>query len=97
MKAKPEWAKRLEREVVERDEGACINCDDWYTDVHHIVPRGRKRPYSKEVWRKENMCCMCRGCHVWGQTVWMREKLLRKIVELYDYDMAWTREFVGEE
>lgn len=89
----PEWAKRLEREVIERDEEACVNCGRFYMDAHHIIPRGRKKPYSKETWRIENMCCLCRSCHDDGQTSWMREKLLRKMVELYDYDMAWAKEF----
>lgn len=97
MKAKPEWARALEREVVERDEGACIKCGQWYMDVHHIVPRGRKKPYSKAMWRIENMCCLCRSCHKDGQTCWMRWLLIGKMKRLYGYDMAWVKEFVGEE
>jgi len=88
-----EWAKRLLVEVAERDEELCILCGAPMAEVHHIVPKGRKKPYSKKTWRIENLCCICRACHDWGQTVWMREKLLAKMVGLYDYDMEWAKEF----
>ena len=96
MKTKPEWAKRLERKVIERDEEACVNCGHAAADIHHILPRSRAKRWSKKIWRIENICCLCRGCHNEAQGRRLREKLLWKMVELYDYDMAWAKEFMGE-
>ena len=90
----PKWTDDLNAQVIERDEGLCILCGDeaWYAP-HHIVPRSRGKKHSPKLWRIENMCCICGPHHDDGQTVWMREKLLRKMVARYAYDMMWTREF----
>ena len=91
----PKWAERLIREVLERDERACILCHALVWNVHHIVPRGRKRPFNRKVWRIENMACICQPHHDDGQKVKMRVKLLKKMIELYAYDMTWATEFMG--
>ena len=91
----PKWAERLIREVLERDERLCILCGAPVWNVHHIVPRGRKSPFNRKTWRKENMACICQPHHDDGQTVWMRVKLLQRMIELYAYDMAWATEFMG--
>ena len=88
-----DWAKRLLLEVVERDEGACILCRAPMWEVHHIIPRGRKKPFSRETWRIDNLACICRTHHNDGQKTWMRIELLETMVELYDYDMMWVKEF----
>ena len=94
MSRKPLWIQRLERTVIERDEAACINCGRPAQDSpHHIVPRSRGKKWSPWIWHEANMCCLCRSCHNDGQTVWMRAKLIEKMVELYGYDMEWIREF----
>ena len=90
MSSKPLWIQRLEQAVIERDESDCINCGASAVDVHHIVPRRGKR-WNKQIWREENMCCICRGCHDNGQTIWMRAQLLEKMRELYGYDMEWAK------
>ena len=87
------WIEDLIAQVIERDESLCINCDRMAADVHHIVPKGRAKKHSETVWRIENLCCLCRACHSDGQTVWMREKLIAKMVERYNYSMGWVREF----
>ena len=91
----PKWARRLIEQVLERDGGLCILCGRLAVDVHHIIPKGRAPKKSKKLWRIENLCCLCRACHSDGQTVWMRVKLLKRMIELYAYDMAWATEFVG--
>ena len=89
----PKWIEDLIVQVIERDESLCLICDRLAADVHHIVPKGRAKPYSKTVWRIENLCCLCRACHSDGQTVWLREKLLRKMYARYNYSMGWVKEF----
>ena len=90
----PKWIDDLNAQVIERDEGRCILCPApaWYPP-HHIVPRSRGKKHSPKLWRIENMCCICGPHHDDGQTVWMREKLLRKMVARHNYDMGWVREF----
>ena len=90
----PKWIDDLNREVIERDEGLCILCKapGWYKP-HHIVPRSRGKKHSPKLWRIENMCCICGLHHDDGQTVWMRERLLRKMAARYNYSMGWVREF----
>ena len=83
----------LVQETIERDRGKCLECGRNAHDVHHIVPRSRGKRNSPKIWRIENMCCLCRMCHVNGQSVSMRARLLRKMHERYGYDMSWVREF----
>jgi len=91
----PKWAERLIQEVLERDEKVCILCRAPVWNVHHIVPRGRKSPFNRKTWRIENMACICQPHHDDGQKVKMRIRLLKKMIELYAYDMAWATEFMG--
>jgi len=91
--SRPQWTRQLERDVIERDDKSCINCGRPAADIHHIVAR-RGKKYSKKVWRIENMCCICRDCHVDGQTVWMRVQLLQRMQVLYGYDMDWAKDEV---
>ena len=86
----PKWAERLIREVLERDEKVCILCGAPVWNVHHIVPRGRKSPFSREVWRKENMACICEPHH--DNTRETRVRCVDRMVELHGYDMSWVRE-----
>ena len=90
----PKWTRDLEALVIERDEGRCILCDApaWYPP-HHIIPRSRGKKHSPKLWHIANMCCICGPHHNEGQTVPMRERLLRKMVARYNYDMLWVREF----
>ena len=90
----PAWTERLNRQVIERDEGLCILCGAkaWYAP-HHIVPRSRGKRWSLKLWRLENMCCVCPLHH--DNTKALRIRLLERMVEL-GHDMEWAREFVGE-
>jgi len=88
------WISDLNAQVIERDEERCILCSTpAMYKPHHIVPRSRGKRWSPKLWRAENMCCMCLPHHNDGQKTWMRIELLEKMVELYDYDMSWVREF----
>ena len=90
---RPQWIQQLERDVIERDDSTCVNCGRPAADVHHIIPR-RGKKWSKKVWRIENMMCICDVCHRFGQTVWMRVQLIRKMQEVYEYDMDWAKDEV---
>lgn len=86
----PKWARRLIQEVLERDEKVCILCGAPVWNVHHIIPRGRKRPFSREMWRIENMACICEPHH--DNTRETRVRCVDRMVELHGYDMSWVRE-----
>ena len=88
----PKWIDDLNAQVIERDEECCILCRaPAKYHPHHIVPRSRGKPRSPKLWRIENMCCVCLEHH--DNTVALREKLLRKMVARYNYDMMWVKEF----
>ena len=86
----PKWLRDLRRAVYERDEGRCILCGGAFWEIHHIIPRNRKAPLSREIWRKENMCCICQPCH--DNTRETRTRCVDRMVELHGYDMSWVRE-----
>uniref|UniRef100_A0A6M3X4D3 Putative homing endonuclease n=1 Tax=viral metagenome TaxID=1070528 RepID=A0A6M3X4D3_9ZZZZ len=58
-------------------------------DIQHIIPRSWGKPFSRRIWRIENMACTCRACH--QHTTEARLRFIAKMAE--QYDMTWVREF----
>ena len=78
--------KRIWDEVVERDDGICLDCGKQACEVHHVIPR--QRPWA---WRVENMLCLCEDCHKGDRnahTHVRRVGHLRLLAELYGYDYS---------
>jgi len=74
----------LRREIAVRDGGKCILCGEPAVDIAHIVPRSHAVKNSAAIWRKENMACSCRSCHI--ETKAQRQKFLERMIELYGYE-----------
>jgi hypothetical protein len=85
----PDWARELQRQVVERDEGLCVLCGAPAVDIQHIIPRARGKVYSRKIWRMENMACTCRACHKHDSKT--RLEFIAKMAE--QYDMSWVKDF----
>lgn len=75
--------KELWEEVIERDEGLCIQDGARGSEVAHIVPR-----WHRGAWAKENMCVLCRGCHLASHNRRARRILIREMQRRYGYDYS---------
>ena len=85
--------KRAYQEVVERDEGACVDCGRAGGLLHHVAPKsmlmGRRK---KERDQPKNLVVLCVVCDKMAHTKAARKRHLTRLRELWGYkypDQPW--------
>ncbi len=78
----------LRRAVALRDDYSCILCGASGNDTHHLLFRSYTGKGNALIWQLPNMCVLCIKCHAEAHAHGsvMRDVLLRKLMELYNYD-----------
>lgn len=87
------------QEVVERDEGACVDCGKAGGLLHHVVPKsmlpGKRK---KERDQPRNLVVLCVLCDKMAHTKAARKRHLTLLREQWGYDYSrqpWLG-FLGE-
>lgn len=84
---KPKQRKVWER-VIARDNQTCVYCGGEGAEVHHVV--GRAICPEEDLWTEQNMCVLCKECHVdMAHTKIMREELLAILSEEHPEYLDW--------
>lgn len=72
--------------VVERDEGACVDCHKPGGVLHHVVPKsmlmGRRKPERDQP---KNLVVLCILCDRWAHTKAARKRHLTLLRDKWDY------------
>ncbi len=80
----------LRQAVALRDDYMCIlHPDTPGGGVHHILRRSYTCKGHSLIWQAKNMCTLCTKCHpgeAHAYPLIMMDKLMRKMMELYDYE-----------
>ena len=73
-------------EVVERDEGACIDCGKAGGLLHHVAPKSMLRgKRKKERDQPKNLVVLCVLCDKMAHTKAARKRHLTLLREKHDY------------
>ena len=78
------WKMNVREQVIERDEGACIDCGRAAHEIHHLVPKSAFGKRTKHLCERiENMACLCLVCH--GQAAGRKREHLEILRERHGY------------
>lgn len=90
----------LRHAVALRDDYCCILCGKPGNSEHHILFRSYTGKGSALIWQMSNMCVLCNKCHAEAHAhpKVMRNKLLRKMMELHniEYGKPFTEYLIEE-